>query len=306
MNKLLIAAIAAIMLPSVALAEVTFQDVTDKMKVGDIRTAEMLTKQILKDKPDSAKAHYYMGQILIAESDYKGARSELKKAVQLDKSLSFAASPDKFRENMDKVEVNLGRTEAPPISNHEESGFGWGKTILFLGLGSLIYLLFKRRKVTPASIYAEPKSQPSHPGANHPAYASTSDRGMQNPYRPSPRPSSYAPAQAAPVVNNYNSGNNGLVDGMILGSMMSGHGNNTNTIIERERVVEREAPAKGNDFDSDSSSNSSGGTFDSGDDSSSRSSGFDSGSDNSSSFDSGGSSFDSGGSSFDSGSSSGD
>ena len=296
MNKLLIAAIAAIMLPSIAFADVTFQDVTDKMKAGDVRTAEMLTKQIIKDKPDSAKAHYYMGQILIAESDYKGARSELKKAAELDKSLSFAASPDKFRENMDKVQMNLGKAEAPPISTHEDSGWPWGKLFLLLGLGGVAYWWFKRPTVVTTSMYAEQKP---HPGANHPAYASTSDRGMQNPYCPAARPSSYAPVQPAPVVNNYNSGSNGLVDGMILGSMMSGHGNTTtNTIIERE------APAKGNDSYSGSSSSSNDSSFDSGDDN--RSGGFDSGSDNSSSFDSGGSSFDSGGSSFDSGSSSGD
>lgn len=284
MNKLLITTLSLILLPVLAFAEVTFNDVTDKMKTGDVRTADMLTKQMLKDHPDSAKAHYYMGQILSNEGEFRAARSELKKAAELDKSLSFAASPDKFRQAMDKVEMNLGRAETPKISSHDEGASGWWIFLCMLGVGGLLYWLFRSDSGTVTSSSSGPIPRPSSPSSLRPGHVNyAASRPVSRPVQ-----SSYAPPSPQ-VVNNNNSSNNGLMEGIILGSMMSDRGGER-TIVERERIVERDEPAS-RSFDSGRSD--SGSSFDSG-----SSSGFDSGS---SSFDSGSSSFDSGGSSFDSG-----
>lgn len=321
MNKLMAATLAVIFIPAIAFAEITSNDVVEKMKIGDVKTAEVLTKQILKDYPDSAKAHYYMGQILATEGEYKGAYSELKKSASLDKSLSFASSPEEFRTKMDKVEMNLGKVEAPEISNKEESSHWFLKLLVWLGFGGLVYWIWScRPKDEPET---EPKATPRpytpNPAANHPAYASTAPEASARPtsqqsYRPAPASNGYhAPsytASIAPhVVNNYNSGGNeGLIEGMILGSMMSNHGGN-NTVIDRQTIIERDTTnnvVKDNSSDAGSNNTSNVVDFDSGSDSSK--SDFDSGSDSSSSFDSGdsgSSSFDSGGSSFDSGSSGG-
>jgi len=301
MNKLLVATLPLLLFPAIAFAEITPNDVVEKMKIGDVKTAEMLTKQMLKDHPDNAKAHYYMGQILATEGEYKGAYSELKKSASLDKSLSFASSPEEFRTKMDKVEMNLGKVEAPEISNKEESSHWFLKLLLLSGIGGLAYWIWSCRPKDEPEPKAQPKPYTPNPAANHPAYASTAPEASARPtsqqaYRPAGN-GYYQPSYAAPaaphVVNNYNSGGNGgLVEGMILGSMMSNHGRN-NTVIDRQTIIERDTTTN------NSVQNNS---FDAGSSSSSNDNDFDSGSDNSSSFDSGSSSFDSGDSGFDSGS----
>lgn len=315
MNKLLVATLPLILFPAIAFAEITPNDVVEKMKIGDVKTAEMLTKQILKDHPDNAKAHYYMGQILATEGEYKAAYSELKKSASLDKSLSFASSPEEFRTKMDKVEMNLGKVDAPEISNKEKSSHWFLKLLLWLDLGGLVYWIWScRPKDEPETAPEEkPKPYTPNPAANHPAYASTAPEASARPtsqqaYRPANN-GYYQPSYVAPVsphvVNNYNSsGNGGLVEGLILGSMMSNHGGN-NTVIDRQTTIERDTgannSAQNNSFDPGLNDKSTDTDFGTGSDSSSKND-FDSGSDNSSSFYSGSSGFDSGGSSFDSGS----
>lgn len=260
MNKLLCATLSAIMLPTIAMAEITPNDIAEKMKVGDVLSAEFLTKQLIKEHPDSAKAHYYMGQILATEGDYKGGYSELKKSAELDKSLSFASSPDKFRQEMDKVKVNLGRAEAPAISNTKDEGWGWFTWLLLLSFtgGAIWFFFFRDEKDEPTS---HPAYTPSHPA-----------------HTPTTQTTTYTPTASYPlphVVNNYNTGNDGLVEGMLIGSMMANH-----TIIERESPLPSfdAAPSVNNDNSFDAGSDKTSNDFDTG----------------SSSFDSGDSGFDSG------------
>lgn len=78
------------------------------------------------------------------------------------------------------------------------------------------------------------------------------------------------------IINNQPS-NGGFVEGMVIGSMMSG--GHHDHIIERERIIEREAPSHRSNDSDDSSSNS---TFSSDDDSRSSSSSYSSDSDSSS------------------------
>lgn len=297
MNKLLVNVLLIMLFPLIAIAEITPNDVAEKMKAGDTQTAELFTQQILKEHPNSAKAHYYMGQILAIEGKYKRSYQELKEAANLDRSLSFASSPDRFRIEMDKVKVNLGDAPAPAISSQQDSSSHWGLILFILIAGGMICWFFIRKK--PESDEAKenpykPTPSPSSPSGAQANYqsplkeAATNSPIMSSTYRPT-----YAPSYPQPhVVNNYNSSNDGLVTGMLLGSMLSDHGH-TNTVIDRETIVERNTT--NNIVERDS--------FDSGSNYSPSKSSFDSGSDSSSSFDSGSSSFDSGGSSFDSGSS---
>ena len=108
-------------------------------------------------------------------------------------------------------------------------------------------------------------------------------------------------AQAVqPTVVHTNSGSNDMLTGVLIGNMLSGSHHDTTRIVERERVVEREAPSRSSTWDDAPSKPSRSSSWD--DDSSSsssKSSSWDSSSSSSSS-----SSWDSGSSSSDSGSSS--
>lgn len=310
MNKILIVALSIAMFPMIALAEITPADVAAKMQAGDVQTAETFTREIIKNHPKSAKAHYYLGQILAQQGKYKPAYAELNEAADLDKTLTFAANPERFRQEMDKVKVNLGRAEAPPVSDVKDTGWGWFTWLLILsGFGGAIWFFFFKKP--------EEKAQQKEPARNHPSYASN---GLGNDYRSNRSQGSqqtYRPAASAPVqqqalspsaphvVNSYGGGSNdGLMTGLILGEMMSGgHRNesvtNNTTVIERETTNNNSAPS--NNFDAGSSVSNTDSSFDAGSNDNSKSDfdsgssdSFDSGSDDSSSFDSGSSSFDSG------------
>lgn len=121
MKKLLVM-IAFSLFSAAAFAAPSPQDVVTQMEAGNVNAAEVMTKEILKENPNSAKAHYYMGQILSREGKYQEAYDELNKAASLDKSLSFASNDRKFQSEMRKVEVNIGKAEAPAVSSETHIG----------------------------------------------------------------------------------------------------------------------------------------------------------------------------------------
>jgi hypothetical protein len=129
--------------PSLAWAIPSPKDVADQMASGNTAKAEALTREILKERPNSPKAHYYLGQILTKEGKYQEAYGELGRAAEMDKSLSFASSDVRFRNEMRKVEINLGKVEAPKANNERHLGRAVAVTLaIFLAAGGLIWAAF--------------------------------------------------------------------------------------------------------------------------------------------------------------------
>jgi uncharacterized protein len=88
---------------TLALALPTPKDIEAAVAAGHYTQAETLLREVLQDKPQSAKAHYELGQVLAHEQRYKEAQTELEKAKDIDPSLKFATSPDKFNAVFGKV-----------------------------------------------------------------------------------------------------------------------------------------------------------------------------------------------------------
>ena len=125
-------------------------EVEQAIKAGNTVQAEQMTHEVVKEMPNSARAHYSLGQILELQNKHNEAYEELKKASELDKSLSFAKSPQKFRAIMSKVEINIGKADAPKVSNNPMSAkdfwwmlFNW---TLIAGAGTLIFVFWNNRK----------------------------------------------------------------------------------------------------------------------------------------------------------------
>ncbi|WP_310642650.1 tetratricopeptide repeat protein [Limnohabitans sp.] len=88
---------------AVAFALPTPKDIESAVNAGHLTQAESMLREVIQEKPQSAKAHYELGQVLARETRYADAHTELKKAKELDPALKFAGSPEKFNEIDDKV-----------------------------------------------------------------------------------------------------------------------------------------------------------------------------------------------------------
>ena len=274
-----------------AFAEPSFNQIQGLIQNQQYSAAEQGLVQIIHNHPNSAKAYYAMAQAQAGLGNLEKARYALDKATGLDPSLSFA-SAENVRSLQEAITPQTKKIEVVKEPSHWFRNF-----LILLVLGLVGYALWRYIK------------------SNNDDTAPSTNVGQVPPKDPPPAPSSrsYTAAQATPsaatytpptagqptIVNNhYGSNNDGLVTGMVLGSILSGN-HSHDTIIEREVV--REAPSRDSSWDSaPSPAPSRDSSWDS--DSSSSSSSWDSSSSSSSSWDSSSSSSDS---SWDSGSSSG-
>jgi hypothetical protein len=138
------------------------KDIEAALNAGHTAQAESMLHEVLKEKPDSAKAHYELGQVLAREARYDQALAELRQAQAIDPKLSFARSPEQFERIVSEVkELDAKRTLAPsaPVAHapvapaHAEpalpmSTVWWGIGMLFV-LG-IVLLLMRSRNPVPA------------------------------------------------------------------------------------------------------------------------------------------------------------
>ena len=88
---------------ALALALPTPKDIETAVREGHMAQAESMLREVIQEKPQSAKAHYELGQVLAREARYPEALTALKQAKTLDPSLKFAGSDAQFNAVFDKV-----------------------------------------------------------------------------------------------------------------------------------------------------------------------------------------------------------
>src|SRR5258707_12166771 len=72
-------------------AEPTLNQVYEAVHAGRLNQAHGMMTEVLRDHPDSAKAHYVEAEILAKEGRYGEAQGELNLAEQLAPGYQFAA-----------------------------------------------------------------------------------------------------------------------------------------------------------------------------------------------------------------------
>jgi hypothetical protein len=203
-----------------ALALPTPKDIETAVAAGHYTQAESMLREVLQDKPQSAKAHYELGQVLAHAQRYKEAQHELQKAKDLDPSLKFASSAEKFNTVWAKVSdlaatpsssvvmepsVTPG-TQAAPQRVHESASSGGGSlTYVWIAIGALVVLgLWLRRSAAAnanAAAYA-PVATPAAP------------RGFGAQYTPNAPPSGYGPQGYAPPASGGSTMTGAVVGGL--------------------------------------------------------------------------------------------
>lgn len=129
----------------------TVDQVYEAANSGHLDRAQQLMDEVLRDKPNSAKAHYVEAEVSARAGNFPRARSELARAQQLDPSGSFAKP-----ESLAALQRELARGSSssyrsyPPSTYvrpaEHRSSFPWGIVLLVIAGVVIFWALASRRR----------------------------------------------------------------------------------------------------------------------------------------------------------------
>ncbi len=207
---------------ALALALPAPKDIEAAVAAGHLTQAETMLREVLQDKPGSARAHYELGQVLAREAKYEEALTEVQRAKSIDSSLKFAASPEKFQQTLDKIGAATSAAKlpaatvaahvaAPPATAPAPQSPALNLNYVLLGIGVLVLVAFLIRRSQAQAAPANMGYAPAAPGGfgaqftpNAAAYPGGSAAG-------------YGPGYGAPVQGGVGSGVGGAVLGGVAG-----------------------------------------------------------------------------------------
>ena len=217
-----LAALLTALACTLALALPTPKDINAAVEAGDFKRAETLLLEVLAEKPNSAKAHYELGEVLAREKRYDEALVQLQKARAIDPALKFASSPDKFQQVLDKVgaaaasakvatqaAASPAATSAAPAPERRDSGFPTGYIVGGILLIVLVVVLIRRSNAATRA----PQGM----------YPSAAPYGAGGPMAPQSAYGGYgAPAQGSGIGGAVIGGVAGLAAGYALSKALEG------------------------------------------------------------------------------------
>ena len=196
----------ALVTSALAFALPSPKDIEAAVSQGQLPQAESMLREVIQAKPQSAKAHYELGQVLLREHRAKEAHAELLAAKAMDPSLKFATSPQQFETILAQASALPAHTStasqaitsaSPRTGSSSDSGFSL--TYVWMGIAALgvIALFIRSRKPALASAPAtygaqttamnagpgtafgrNPAYAPSYPAAGYPQAAPSSGSAM--------------------------------------------------------------------------------------------------------------------------------
>lgn len=237
-----------------AFALPTLEDVEHAVHRGDYSAAESMTREVVTARPENAKAHYILAELLAHEGKSGEARAQAAEAKRLDPDIRFT-SPDRFRQFEAQLNTrSSGVSDAPRVNNAADSGGGFGSLWVIVLIGAAVAFLFLRRRPSPAARYMPtyppgPNGTPGAPGYGGPVYPPGSGLG-----------------------GNLAAGLGGVATGMLAEHLIEGaldrrhEGGGANLVDGQTPAADPPAIDFGNgtDWGSDSGSSDSAGGFDGG------------------------------------------
>jgi hypothetical protein len=137
---------------ALALAEPTLDQVYAATRTGHLAEAQAMMQDVLKQHPNSAKAHYVDAEVLARSGNFDAARSELAMAEKLEPGLAFA-SPTAVQSLRQELS---GRPGALPVQAAAGSSTPWGMIIIIGGLALLLVVwLVRRQAAQNPVVYAQ-------------------------------------------------------------------------------------------------------------------------------------------------------
>ena len=164
--KLLVGVCASLVLltSNTVFAEATLPEVYQAVQAGQLAKADVMIKEVLKNHPNSAKAHYVAAELYLKEGKLEAARSHFLQAENLAPGLPFAQA-----ESVQKLQTQLASSAGAPVAGASSifsNPLFWG-LIAVLVVGIIIVL--KRRKRDAVEVYNAPAAgYPGTPGGPAP------------------------------------------------------------------------------------------------------------------------------------------
>jgi hypothetical protein len=140
-------------------AEPTLHEVYQAAESGRLKEAEAMMSQVLREHPNSAKAHFVEAELLARDGRPDSAKAELATAERLEPGLPFAKaqSVEALRSRLNATPATPRRVVEPALASPAAPAateFPW--TLVLLGGGLLVAAIFffrslNRPRILPAS-----------------------------------------------------------------------------------------------------------------------------------------------------------
>ncbi|HTD04739.1 tetratricopeptide repeat protein [Undibacterium sp.] len=140
----------------------TLHQVYQAAESGKMGEAQDMMQKVLRDHPNSAKAHFVEAELLAKQGRFANAETELSTAERLEPGLPFAkpAAVQELKSLFSKAHAQEARSQSQAYSpaaaigqGGTNSGMPWGMIILGAGAVALIVFLVRRSNNSQA-VYA--------------------------------------------------------------------------------------------------------------------------------------------------------
>jgi hypothetical protein len=178
MRRLILASLAATTLtfglsggPVRAADDPSVHQIYQAAESGHIDQAQQMMNQVLRDHPNSAKAHYVQSELYAREGKFELARSELKRAEEIAPGL-----PNENPQSVQALKSELSGGGAR-VSGERPFGvapaapqthFPWGTVLILVLVVGVFWMLFRRRNTYVQ--YPNPGAPGAAPGGYGPGY----------------------------------------------------------------------------------------------------------------------------------------
>ena len=191
-------------MPTYAADEISIHDVYQAAEAGNMSKAQAMMDQVLRDHPDSAKAHFVEAELLAKQGKMAAAAEELSTAERLKPGLPFE-KPQAVQALKATIAGHGAQRTAAPANEGGISG-----TTIFLIIALVVFIFFVGRAMGRRN--------------NPVVYPAGSYNGGNGPYGQAPMggaPYGGAPMGGAPMGGGMGSGiMGGLATGAAIGAGM--------------------------------------------------------------------------------------
>jgi hypothetical protein len=180
---LLVAGALSLALGGIALADTdpTVHQIYEAAASGHLDQAQQMIDQVLRDHPNSAKAHYVQSELYAREGKLGLARAELDRAELLSPGL-----PNENPRSVAELKSALGgagRAELPIGATRVSANrFPWGAVLILALVAGVLWMLFRRRRTYVA--YPPGTAPTAVPGTYGPGGPGTYGPGGYGPVGP--------------------------------------------------------------------------------------------------------------------------
>lgn len=169
-RMLLFICAAALAGAALAQPEPSLNQVYEAAQAGRIAQAQDMMKQVLRDHPQSAKAHYVEAELLARQKLFAQAGQELATAESLAPGLPFAR-PSAVRALQEQLSAQTASSSAtrpfgsPATNAAATSSFPWRWALVLAGIAAVLFAVMRPRRSVPNAMASGGSAQPVTPAA---------------------------------------------------------------------------------------------------------------------------------------------